>query len=1575
MVSGQRRRQDKNKEKKKVAKRAALDARADVPSDDGRRRNDGARGRSRSPGGGGGGGGGARRRSRSREGGRQRGRSRSRDRYEARGGVRGGARGYCGGYGDRCDDERGGGYRDGGGGGGGYGERRDDGRGYRDGGGRGGYPDDGRGGGGGRDGRDEEECTTWAQRDSRRGQDDGMRGAEDEGGTRSRSASLPPGVQQPRFDPDELGGLESKRGSCRQSPAVAGAPRVSWGAFVETSMLRGTSRLRGSCLQYPAVTAAAAAPDDEGKSAASSEPRDFFANKLMSISMDMAAEELAADEYAEGKQAKEEKDDAARGGGAGGAERQVLDEVREAALLLRLAEKKEAKKKQVRGHVLVLSKTRRAELTRRVKSWHAIAKRQQQAAWLLQQQTGSNMAPAAAPLHFEASLTAGERKFVHVMCNWRGSELSSKSEGTGAARHVVVHASAGGGAMDFVEDGEAVLKLNVGGQVFDIAAKHLMKDRFSLLASVCTRSRAIRPDAGGGGGGGAFFFDRDGLIFRHIYQFLLDGTLPQSMATLRELHYEAAFYRLALLRYAVETRFNEWGKSAASAREEGGQQCAETAVSGGSTCAAIGGSDCAEAAEAEIALWCAAIPSESFEELVANEDRCTAWGQDDGMRSAEDESGTCLRSVSPTPGVHQPMFHPDELEGLEGKACKKARKKAQDKARKKARKKNWQRKKAEDKQEEDDAIAAGVALPENPCASAVDVGGSGTGNEKGSDSFVKAKECSELGVLGSKGQSKAALRRTRLAREERDKAERAERDKAERDSAATQPLWKVHREWAGTPACVADCETCNEIQRFVEDTSRQRMELPEASQKCTKKVRRRMACKIMHIIARSQSFALPMVWTYNVVVQQLTKIGAETCEMLLSIFRDQLRRLSDHIPARGTARGQVHTTLRLVLRSVVYLARELHARDDHNGGGGGDTVGAAAAVLIDIMLRCPPGACYTTLCAVEAVCKSGGCQYAPLVAGSMLGPFVKLLARAPCDDIAPINDLIAVWQTWRPSPCPDLERLRLLSRSAAVLTELQEHACLDKINYIVHRAHEQRDDDAAVGALVQLLMAHIDSQQGHMLYCAQIDSKLTRAAVNLFHVVGALCRDVAGRYVTAAREQGVGAALDAVLERIGDCAEAAALRELAALLETRDVPGAVLLQPVDGGSVSVAAELPDVSRTFDSSAVQLPEFPSPVCDLANQAKAFLQQLSEAGGAAGGGEAGPCEADCETLGCKRDRPWPQLDDSATGQEGGGARQRQRRWRCHLNKAAAVAAEDDAVAGDYDSDDADEVLKQKEGGDYSWCRACKLLLTFDTTSALAQLHINGEAHKNHLAANRARRNAAAAKAQVEKETAEAAAVAKAQAEKEAAEAATAAKAQAEKEAAEAAVAAKEQAEKEAAEAAATAKAQAEKERTREEERNREAAQQLIEQLRKDNGLLRQQLEKDVFDVDTGTTVRAVIPSPVRAAVAGARVCASGSAAAASSSAAAASSAAVRSSGLQLLESQNVALRKIKQECGAAEQQREVARDRLECVICNEIERSTAFMPCGHVVSCSGCAAQLDTCPVCRAAIEQKLQLRIS
>lgn len=82
------------------------------------------------------------------------------------------------------------------------------------------------------------------------------------------------------------------------------------------------------------------------------------------------------------------------------------------------------KKKKKKYTEELLPEERKVALTGRVDAWHAAALPD---------------ATALQPLHFAASLTAGERKFVHALCESRGSELSSKSEGKGQERHVVVY--------------------------------------------------------------------------------------------------------------------------------------------------------------------------------------------------------------------------------------------------------------------------------------------------------------------------------------------------------------------------------------------------------------------------------------------------------------------------------------------------------------------------------------------------------------------------------------------------------------------------------------------------------------------------------------------------------------------------------------------------------------------------------------------------------------------------------------------------------------------------------------------------------------------------------------------------------------------------------------------------------------------------------------------------------------------------------------------------------------------------------------------------------------------------------
>lgn len=52
----------------------------------------------------------------------------------------------------------------------------------------------------------------------------------------------------------------------------------------------------------------------------------------------------------------------------------------------------------------------------------------------------------------------------------------------------------------------------------------------------------------------AYFFDRDFWVFRLLLAFLRDNTLPDDVDALRELYCEASYYRVGLLRHAIEAK-------------------------------------------------------------------------------------------------------------------------------------------------------------------------------------------------------------------------------------------------------------------------------------------------------------------------------------------------------------------------------------------------------------------------------------------------------------------------------------------------------------------------------------------------------------------------------------------------------------------------------------------------------------------------------------------------------------------------------------------------------------------------------------------------------------------------------------------------------------------------------------------------------------------------------------------------------------------------------------------------------------------------------------------------------------
>jgi len=102
--------------------------------------------------------------------------------------------------------------------------------------------------------------------------------------------------------------------------------------------------------------------------------------------------------------------------------------------------------------------------------------------------------------------------------------------------------------LSFIASDTKVM-LNVGGQVFSTTAAVLTKDKFSVLAALCTADAPLEKD-----GDGCFFIERDWWVFRYILQFLRNDTLPRDAGLLEEMYTEASFYRLNSLRRAIEIR-------------------------------------------------------------------------------------------------------------------------------------------------------------------------------------------------------------------------------------------------------------------------------------------------------------------------------------------------------------------------------------------------------------------------------------------------------------------------------------------------------------------------------------------------------------------------------------------------------------------------------------------------------------------------------------------------------------------------------------------------------------------------------------------------------------------------------------------------------------------------------------------------------------------------------------------------------------------------------------------------------------------------------------------------------------
>jgi len=62
-------------------------------------------------------------------------------------------------------------------------------------------------------------------------------------------------------------------------------------------------------------------------------------------------------------------------------------------------------------------------------------------------------------------------------------------------------------------------------------------------------------------------------------------------------------------------------------------------------------------------------------------------------------------------------------------------------------------------------------------------------------------------------------------------------------------------------------------------------------------------------------------------------------------------------------------------------------------------------------------------------------------------------------------------------------------------------------------------------------------------------------------------------------------------------------------------------------------------------------------------------------------------------------------------------------------------------------------------------------------------------------------------------------------------------------------------------------------------------------------------------------------------------------------------------------------------AAPSVREDRDDRDLCVVCQDEQRRVVFKPCRHLVCCHGCGNSLQNCPVCRAVVQQRMEVYLS
>ena len=71
---------------------------------------------------------------------------------------------------------------------------------------------------------------------------------------------------------------------------------------------------------------------------------------------------------------------------------------------------------------------------------------------------------------------------------------------------------------------------------------------------------------------------------------------------------------------------------------------------------------------------------------------------------------------------------------------------------------------------------------------------------------------------------------------------------------------------------------------------------------------------------------------------------------------------------------------------------------------------------------------------------------------------------------------------------------------------------------------------------------------------------------------------------------------------------------------------------------------------------------------------------------------------------------------------------------------------------------------------------------------------------------------------------------------------------------------------------------------------------------------------------------------------------------------------------------AMRQQLEQCQGSEvvEAKDDSAEGTECVVCLEKPVQVALVPCGHVCACISCSSGLKICPMCRCAVEMRLEL---